>query len=260
VVCVDQRGRYAVSLLSGHLGGANDLAREVAKITAGRAVIGTATDLENVPAADVLARERGLAVADPAAIKAVNLELLAGETVQVLDPDNHLGLAGGDPEIARRFRLLADPDEWREAAAGIVVDHRAGPHPTGALLLHPPVLAAGVGCRKGASAGEIVSALREVLAEHRLAEASLVSMGSAAAKAVEPGLLEAAGILGCGLYFFEAGELARMSVPNPSDRVMREMGTPSVSEAAAMLLADSRELLVEKTVKGAVTCALAVVS
>lgn len=259
VVVVDQRGRFAVSLVSGHLGGANDLAREVAGITAGQAVISTATDVEDIPAVDVIARERGLAVADPAAIKDVNVALMAGETVRVFDPDNRLGIRGND-RLEKHYAFISSATDLSSGSPGVIVDYRTGPHPEGALVLNPPCLAVGIGCRRGISGREIASAVRETLAESCLATKSLLSLGSITAKADEPGLMEAAGMLGAAIFFFEPGELAEIRVPNPSQRVRAEMGTPSVCEAAAMLLAETDSLLVEKTVRGGVTVAAALVS
>jgi len=259
VVVVDQRGRYAVSLLSGHLGGANDLARRVAGITAGQAVITTATDTEDLPAVDVVARERGLAVADPARIKDVNVALMAGDPIQVLDPDNRLGIRG-DERLERHYVFLPSLEAYSPGLPGVIVDHTTGPHPEGALVLNPPSLAVGVGCRRGTPASLVVEAVKDTLAQAGLAEKSILALASISAKSDEPGLLTAAAMLGAGLFFFESGELAQVETPNPSQAVQERMGTPSVCEAAAMLLAQTKSLLVEKTKWGKVTVAVALVS
>ena len=77
VVVVDDRGMFAISLLSGHLGGANRLAGEVAAAIGAQPVITTATDMNAVPAIDVLALELGLRIENPNAIKTVNMALLS---------------------------------------------------------------------------------------------------------------------------------------------------------------------------------------
>ena len=81
VVVVDEAGRYAVPILSGHLGGANDLARRIAALTGAEAVLTTATDVNGVFAADQWARRQGLLVPWPERILGVSSRLLAGETV-----------------------------------------------------------------------------------------------------------------------------------------------------------------------------------
>ena len=78
VVALDQRGKHVVSLLSGHLGGANRLAEEVAAITGGVPVVTTATDTEGVVSIDLLAEEKGLVLSNPEAVKGVNMALLQG--------------------------------------------------------------------------------------------------------------------------------------------------------------------------------------
>jgi cobalt-precorrin 5A hydrolase len=205
---------------------------------------------------DVIARERGLAVDDPSRIKDVNVALMAGDTVQVFDPDNRLDLQG-DERLERHYAFLPSLDAYTPDAPGVIVDFYTGPHPEGALVLRPPCLAVGVGCRRGVRADEIAGAVREALADANLSDKSLLSLGTVTIKADENGLLEAAGMLGAGLFFFDPGELAEVNAPNPSERVREETGTPSVCEAAAMLLADADTLLVEKTAKDGVTVAAA---
>lgn len=257
VVVVDQRGRFAVSLLSGHLGGANALAREVAAITAGQAVVTTATDVEELPALDALARERGLAIADVAMIKPVNVALLAGEQLQVHDPEGRLGLADPSSPWAGRFAFLSELSAWDPGRPGVAVSFRTvAPQPE-MLLLHPPCLCVGVGCRRGAPATEIEAAIRGVLAEAGLALPSVLSLGTVRDKQDEAGLLDAAASLGKGLFFFTPKELAEVRTPNPSPVVESHMGAPSVCEAAALLLAGAPELLVEKRIRGNVTLAVA---
>jgi cobalt-precorrin 5A hydrolase len=90
VVVVDDRGMHAISLLSGHLGGANELAQKIAGIIGAKPVITTATDVNLVPAIDVLAKEKSLFIENPEAIKTVNMALLRGDKIHVHDPFSFL--------------------------------------------------------------------------------------------------------------------------------------------------------------------------
>ena len=258
VVVVDQRGRFAVSLLSGHLGQANALAKEIAAITAGQAVITTATDTEDLPAIDTLALERGLAIVNLPAVKAVNIEILAGEKVQVHDPENWLGLRDSVREGADSFRLV-DEGAWNPDKPGVWVSWKAREPEKDMLVLNPPCLAVGVGCRKGTSARDIESFIVSTLKEHGLAVKSLLALGTISDKDQEPGLLFAAANLQKALFFFEPEKLKKVTVPNPSERVEKHMGVPSVCEATAMLLAETEELLVPKVKSKDVTLAVALV-
>jgi cobalt-precorrin 5A hydrolase len=256
VVALDQRGRHAVSVLSGHLGGANRLAREVADLTGGTPVITTATDTEGLPSIDLLAQENGLAIENPSAVKAVNKAILNGQPIQVYDPEDRLGLKGGESgELP--FRLVAAGGDWGRSAPGVWVSWKiAEPHPQ-RLLLHPPVLVAGVGCNRGTEAKEVLALVRETFLAHSLSLMSLQCLSTIEEKRGEEGLVEAARALKVPLLFFESKRLMTVEVPNPSSTVQRHMGVSSVCEAAALLKSGARDLLVPKTKSRNVTLAIA---
>ncbi|WP_300158187.1 cobalamin biosynthesis protein [Solidesulfovibrio sp.] len=254
VVCLDDAGRFAVSLLSGHLGGANDLTRELAAVVGAVAVVTTATDAAGAPAVEVLAREMGLAVGNPAAVRRVNAALAAGRRAAVFDP---LGLfAVSDPAAAGFFEWVAAPQTPDGDTPLVVVDWRVGPEAPDRLYLRPRVLAAGVGCRKGTPASDILGLVAHVCRQRGLAPESIGVVASIEAKRREPGLLEAAARLGARLEFFTAEQLAAVPAPNPSDTVKRHMGVGSVCEAAAMLASGGGRLLVAKTRTGFSTAAI----
>jgi len=108
-------------------------------------------------------------------------------------------------------------------------------------------LALGLGCDRGTPAATIIQAIEEALAA---CSASRMDIGSAASidlKANEDGLLQAMQYLGLELHLYSAAELAAVPVPNPSETVRRHTGTPSVSEAAALLAAGAgAQLVLEK--------------
>jgi cobalt-precorrin 5A hydrolase len=256
VVAVDDTGRFAVSLLSGHLGGANDLARTVAGLIGATPVVTTATDAADAPAVELLARELGLRLDNPVATRRVNAALAAGEPVAVFDPLGFFSLT--DPKQVDHFEWMAAPIASGPDRPLVVVDWRLGPETPERLYLRPPVLVAGVGCRRGAPAAAILELMDRVC---RLAVASPKSLGllaSIEAKADEPGLREAAATLGVTTRFFTAGELAVVPVPHPSAMVARHMGVESVCEAAAILASGTGRLLVPKTRSALATAALAV--
>ncbi len=255
VVALDAGGEFVVSLLSGHVGGANDLARTVAGLTGGRAVITTATDTAGAPAVDVMAVDAGMAVDNKAAVKHVNAALAEGRRVQIFDP---CGLLNPDaPGQARFFEWTASPEMMDANRPQVRVDWREGPIPEKAVVLRPRVLAAGVGCRRGTEAREIVALLRGVFAQRGLALSSLACLASIDVKRDEPGLLEAARELDAPLRFFTKSELGAVAVPNPSETVRKRMGVDGVCEAAAMLAAGTTRLLAAKHKSKRATAAVA---
>ncbi|MEK8029733.1 cobalamin biosynthesis protein [Ideonella sp. DXS29W] len=107
-------------------------------------------------------------------------------------------------------------------------------------------LAVGLGCDRGTPLETVESALERALASVGLAPAQVAVLASIDMKADEPAFLQLAERRGLPLHFYSATRLAQVPVPNPSETVRRFMGTPSVSEAAALLAASSQTLLVEK--------------
>ncbi len=255
VLVVDQDGAFCVSLVGGHLGGGNALARDIADITGGQAVITTGTDRQAVPSIDLLAQETGLVIGNPEAIKHVSGFLLDGGQAALYDPDNRLNLST-QPENAHFFQP-ADKKEAAEAACAVWVDYRVQPAAPCHLRLHPPVLSVGVGCRKDVPAKEILDHLSTVFASNELYTESIAGLASINAKSDEPGLLEAAGQLGVPITFYSPEELEHVAVPTPSSRVKHHVGVESVCEAAAMTLARTNRLIVSKSKSERVTLAVA---
>jgi cobalt-precorrin 5A hydrolase len=249
VVVVDEAGRFAISLLSGHLGGANELARRVAAALGGTPVITTATDVHGLPALDLLAAKAGLAIENLAAVKDVSMALLSGRPAGLVDPEGYLTAA-----LAAYLHLFQRQDDLKKAlAAGlgptVYVGYEDRDWPAGWLRLRPRVLIAGMGCHKGTPASEILDFLQESFKQAGLSLLSLAALATIAAKKDEPGFKEAARRLNVELLWYTAEELDKVPVPTPSAQAARHVGAKSVSEAAALKAARG-ELLVPKR-KGA---------
>lgn len=251
VVVLDQQGAFAVSLLSGHLGGANDLAVQCADILGGQAVVTTATDNAGVPSLDTLAVEKGLVIGNLDGVKGVNSALLDKRVVQVHDPEDCLEV-GGNP----LFRSVTRA-QWRAGEPGVWVSMYEDCPDDAALRLYPRTLVLGVGCRRGVPEPEISTHIINVFEAANLSLHSVAALGSVDVKADEPGLLAAARRLGVVPEFFTKGRLDAVEAPNPSGAVMRRLGVAAVAEAAAILLSQGGELLVEKTKTQTVTLAVA---
>ncbi|WP_035104739.1 cobalt-precorrin 5A hydrolase [Desulfohalovibrio reitneri] len=234
VVAVDAAGTFAVSLVSGHLGGANDLARRAAELLGAQPVVTTATDAAGAPAAEMLAVRAGLAVDGREAVVRTNLALAEGEPVGLYDPEGWLPLEPGEESFFQR----GGAEDVAAMEAGVWVEARLRGLPPGHLALRPPALALGAGCRRGAAAGDILELIQTVLSDLNLSPLAVAGLASVELKRDEPGLLEAAARLGLEPVFYPAPALAAVDAPTPSARVEAATGTPSVCEAAALLLAD----------------------
>ncbi|CAA9309310.1 MAG: Cobalt-precorrin 5A hydrolase / Cobalt-precorrin-3 C(17)-methyltransferase [uncultured Frankineae bacterium] len=233
VVVVDEGLRFAVALLGGHGGGANELARQVADVLGATPVVTTATDAVGLPGLDTL----GWPV--EGAVAAVSRALLDGEAVRL------------DADAVWPLPPLPVGEQGRHVVrvTDRVLDGLGdGAEPT--CVLRPPSLVLGLGASRGVSADEVLALVDGALADAGLSAACVTAVGTADAKADETGLVAACARRGWPLTTFPADRLAAVAVPNPSAEPQRALGTPSVAEAAALLLGD--ELVVEKT-KGAMS-------
>jgi cobalt-precorrin 5A hydrolase len=234
VVSVDDRGRFAVSLLSGHIGGANRLAEHVASVLGSQPVITTASDVNGIESVDMMAVNRNLGIENPGAIKTVNMAFLTGKPVGLHDP---YGYFSGRDEFDRN----GQPD------ATVWIDDRTGlPGETG-LLLRPRTLVAGMGCNRGTDLSEIRNLLLETMVKHGLSPLSIGAIASVDVKNDEPAIRQLAGELNVGLIFFSRDELKTVQgVETPSEVVEKHVGVSSVCEAAAILGAGNGDLIVPK--------------
>lgn len=224
VVCVDEGGRFAVPLVGGHGGGANELARQVGELLGAQPVVTTATDAVGLPGLDTL----GLPVEGDVA--GVSRALLDGEPValraEVAWPLPPLPVGAEGAYVVRVTDRLVERGAERE------------------VVLRPPSLVVGVGASKGAPADEVLGLIESTLGEAGLSPKSLAELATVDAKAGEPGIVEAAERLGVPVVTYSAEQLAGVEVPNPSDAPLAAVGTPSVAEAAALVRGG--ELLVPK--------------
>lgn len=262
VVCVDSLGKNVISVLSGHVGGANDLAREIAGLLGAEPIITTQSDNTDLWPLDTLARRFGWELVEedgdinPCIFAFVNRQ----PTALLLDirddgtdylertlPD-HVTLIGdisqADPS---RFRLL------------ITVSPFAHLIPQGMLSLCyvPRVLSIGFGLAHRPDDPKAIAAhMDDVLLDHGIIPFAR-EYCSIDVKADEP-LVDVLKDLGESVTFFTARQLAQVEVPNPSETVAKHVGTPSVCEAAALLASNHGQLLMPKVKDKDFTLAVAI--
>ena len=272
VVVLDESGNFATPVLSGHLGGANALAGHLATALGATAVLTTASDARETIAVDLLGRELGWT------LEATHNELVRASAAVVNDEpvalvqeagsknwwESHAnGRQGPLPANITLFKALEDVDPKQFAVVlwishrkmpahyagrliGRCVTYRPKPHQTGAS--HRMKIALGLGCDRNTPITTLRAAIDEALAVCHASLFDIAAVGSIDLKANEPALLKLAQEQNWSIRFYPAAELARVDVPNPSETVRTHTGTPSVSEAAALLAAgtDKRNLIIEK--------------
>lgn len=256
VVAVDDAGRYAICLLGGHRGGGNELARRVAAALGAQPIITTASAVHGLPAVDLLGQALGWRLeASPQARKRAAAALIRGEPVGLYqdagEPIEAHPQAWGHPGAAWPACITRYPSlealAAAQPAAALVITDRAVPLRPEWVVYRPPTLAAGMGCVRGAPAAALAELLGQALAEAGLAAGSLFCLATLNAKGDEPGLRELAERLGVPLRLYSAAELTAVpGLPNPSEYVRQQVGTPGVAEPAALLASGGGQLVVAK--------------
>ncbi|MDO4273152.1 MAG: cobalt-precorrin 5A hydrolase [Eubacteriales bacterium] len=272
VLVADECGKYVISLLSGHLGGANDLAQSMAEILGAVPVITTATDLHDRFAVDVFAKRNRCAVFLMGAAKDVSAALLAGKQVGFYSEFPYEG------ELPQGL-ILCDK-EGQPLPGGL--SGRAGTHQQGqmkvcpqvgvAVTLHrdcipfsstvhvvPKILYLGMGCRKGKSEKDIFSLMKEVLDRDALYLEAAAGIASIGLKKDEPGFKALSESLSIPFETFSEEELQAVKGDfTPSAFVKSVAGVDNVCERSAVLASGQGRLIQRKQASGGVTAALAV--
>lgn len=244
VLCVDELGQFVIPLLSGHIGGANELARRLAAGLRATAAITTATDINHRFSVDAWAAGNGLFIDDMAAAKAVSAAILEGPVPLCCD----FPIAG---------ELPPGTEPGDSGPVGICISWRERRPFRQTLLLVPAVVHLGLGCRRGAGPERVGAAAERALAQCRVHPKAVKCAASIDLKRDEPGLLDCCASRGWPLSFYSASQLAALEGDfTPSERVLRVTGVDNVCERAAMM--GARRLIARKTALDGVTTALAV--
>lgn len=267
VVVVDDQANFAIAVLSGHLGGANELTRRVADILGAAPVITTASDVSATIAVDLLGREFGWTINDDRQVTPASAAVVNEEPVVVIQETGETNWWKHKSPIPGQIQLAAS---WEEARAFRPQGFHAVLWITDRLLgateleiapyrvvYRPRSIVLGLGCNRGTSLEEIESVVLDTLKQQGLSWKSVACISTITLKKDEAGLLALSEKYGWPLVAYEPEELNRVSIPNPSETVFKYTGAYGVSEPAALLAASADCLLLEKTVSGNVTIALA---
>lgn len=249
VVVVDEAGQFAVPILSGHVGGANELAGEIADLLKAAAVLTTATDVNGVFSVDVFAAKNGLRIMNRQAARAVAMDLLEGRPVGFIS-DFPAKKAGKD--------WLPPGMEAGERDRNVRITLRRGDWPPGDLVLVPKTVVLGIGCKKGIPSETVRRRAELALQEAGLYEEAVAALATIDLKKAEPGLRELAGEKGWSFRVYSAQELGRISGAfSGSAFVHKTVGVDNVCERAAVAGSGGGRLVLRKQAGEGVTVAAA---
>ena len=266
VVVVDERGKFVVSLISGHIGGANGLAKRVAGLLGVQAVITTASEVSATIAVDLLGKEFGWKLENPDNLNRVAASLVNDELVGIYQDAGEKDWWKRDTQLPSNVRVFSNLGGLIKAdcdAAIIITDRLLNEEkslPLNITLVYRPrSLVLGMGCNRGTTAAEIEKAVVTLFSEHRLSVRSVRNLATIDLKRDETGMLDFASKYDLPVEYFDGDTLSKVEFPSaPSITVLKSVGVPVVCEAAAILSSDNPALLVPKVNYGrAVSIAVA---
>ncbi len=246
VIVIDELGQFVIPILSGHVGGANAISKNIAKAIDATPVITTATDINDIFAIDVFAVKNGLRIVNKEMIKNVSSKLLKGETIVIKNELSNVTFEGDQPKNVILDEKADNPD---------VIITEALEENLNDLTLVPRKAMLGMGCKKDKQCQEL---FRFVSSEFDVDELKkdIYAITSIDVKAREVGLLALASYLDTYLITFSAEELKKVEGHFSSSSFVREtVGVDNVSERAAVAL--GAVLTKEKIARDGMTLAVA---
>lgn len=245
VVVCDEGGQFAISLLSGHMGGANAFTTEIADVLGAVPVITTATDVHGVFAVDSWAKTQQLYMEEKQLVKEISSRLLQSESV------------GFHSDYRWRGNLPAGLEQNGDCQWGICVSAETKQPFLHTLHLRPRNLVLGIGCRKGITAEQLEQAFRQMLEQYPIKEKRIGAVATIDLKQQEAGLLAWTVQKKLPIFFYTAEQLQHVSGAfTPSAFVQQITGVDNVCERSAALASNGGQRIVAKQKMDGITMAV----
>jgi cobalt-precorrin 5A hydrolase len=242
VVVIDDLCRYSISLVSGHLGGANQLAQRLSELLQCQAIITTASDGRNIEAVDMFALKNRLYIESLEDAKKITALMVEGRPIKL----------ESELELELQYSNLADSNYDGVIFVSSMQDI-SSPKPY--CILHPRNINVGIGCRRGKTKAEILKAIETVFMSNNLSIRSINKVATVDVKSDEAGIIEACKELQCEMVIFNREEIRKIEDKfAASGFVKSTIGVSSVCEPCATLAGG--EMIVSKTVIDGITIAI----
>ena len=265
VVCVDDAGRFAVSLLSGHIGGADALTRRIADAIGATAVITSASHSLDTLAVDLLGSEFGWRIeASSAAVTRASAAVINGDPVGVYQDAGERDWRDMSKPLPSNIHICETLSDLGQFSAVLLITDRVdiadmiGADASAAIVTYRPrSLAVGVGCRRGVDVDELDALLRDTFAAHRLSPASIGCIATADIKRDEPAIRLLGERLGAPVRCYDSDALNSAPGPSGPSAARRLLGVYGVSEQAALLASGGGAIVAPRTKSARATIAVA---
>ncbi len=263
IVVIDDKGENVISVLSGHIGGANELTREVAAALEAKPIITTASDVQQTIPVDLFGKRFGWVWESSEKLTPVSAAVVNEETIAVVQESGEKDwwtYEKGLPKNIKVFSSVAAALK-EEYAAALVITHRNLMEEEqrildNGVLYRPKVIVLGMGCNRGTSAAEMEAVINETLAELNFSRKSVKALCTIDLKKDEAGLIEVVNKNGWEFVCYPANQLNTVKMEEPSEIVYKYTGAYGVSEPAAMLYSGAGELELVKKKSGNVTISI----
>lgn len=248
VLVMDEKGEFVISLLSGHIGGANEMACKISSITGSVPVITTATDVNNTVSFDVFAKKNDCIIENMEYLKYISSRLVNDHKVFLYSDYNIKGVI---PDNLVKTEKLNDEGHF------VIISNRTDIKVENALYIRPLNLVVGIGCKKGTSKEDIENALKDFMEKNNRSMEAIKSLATIELKKDEPGLLEFCKDKKIPLCIVPIDSIKEVEREfTPSAFVKEKTGVLSVAEPCAVLAKENTKLICKKTVYKGITLAL----
>jgi len=246
VIVIDDKTNFVISVLSGHLGGANELTQIIAQKLDAIPVITTAADVNKTIAVDLVGREFGWKIDDDSTVTKISAHMVNEENIGIYQ---EVGKINWWKELPKNVKIYHSLEEMKnsDAKGYLIISDRIleGDFLKNSVVYRPPSLVVGIGLHWDTSKEIIKDGLDFCLQKSKLSEKSIAKLVSIKKPEDIKGLVDIGKEMGIAVEYVNREDLADISAPNPSDTVKAFEGTSSVSEAAAIKVSGG-ELIVEK--------------
>ena len=246
VIVIDDKTNFVISVLSGHLGGANELTQTIAEKLNAIPVITTAADVNKTIAVDLLGRDLGWKIDDDSTVTKISAHMVNEEKIGVYQDAGKINWFKELPKNVKIYDSLDDLEKSDSKGNLIISDKIMNDDfLIDSVIYRPPSLVIGIGLHWETSKEKIKNGIDICLTKFNLSPKSIAKLVSIKKPSDVQGLIDIGKEMGVPVEYVDKEELSHVSVPNPSKTVKAFEGTSSVSEAAAIKVSGGK-LIVEK--------------
>ena len=246
VIVIDDKTNFVISVLSGHIGGANELTKEIAEKLGSLPVITTAADVNKTIAVDLVGREFNWKIDDDSTVTKISAHMVNEEPIGVFQEAGEKKWSKKLPKNVIIYENIKDLKKSNSKAYLIISDKVIDDEISKeSVIYRPPSLVIGIGLHWDTSKDTIKEGIEFCLEKFKLSSKSIAKLVSIKKPENVQGLIDLGKEMGISVEYVNREDLAEISAPNPSETVKAFEGTASVSEAAAIKVSEG-QLIVEK--------------